>query len=225
MSKIVVANFKSNKTLQELNSWLETFVSESKDFASTIVLCPPFPFLALAAKAIEKTQLKLGTQDISPFPAGAYTGAVSVRNLEGLNVTHAIVGHSERRRYFHETDNDVANKVRESIEAGITPIVCVTKATVTSQAHAIEANYRKKVIVAFEPVENIGTGITDTLDDILATKTLVTEAFGEVPYLYGGSVDPKTDQDILNSPEINGFLVGGASLSAEGFGKLVQLIS
>lgn len=223
--KIIIANWKSNKNETEAASWLKTAVPALKSAEAKIVIAPAFNLLTTASTSIKDTNLKLGTQDISPFPAGAYTGAVGVKNLEDLGVAYAIVGHSERRRYFHETNNEIANKVREALAAGITPIVCVTKDTVNDQANTIEPELRTKVVVAFEPIENIGTGITDTLEDILATKEMVKQAFGDVPYVYGGSVDQKTEAEILTHPEIDGFLVGGASLNAEGFVSLVKLIS
>ncbi len=222
--KTIIANWKSNKNVDEARTWLEEALPSLEKSASTIIIAPSFSHLPVLAWALGKSSVKLGVQDISPFPAGAYTGAVGVKNLENLKISHAIVGHSERRKYFHESNNDVANKVRESLLAGITPIVCVTKDLVSDQAHTIEDEYRNRVMVAFEPVENIGTGTTDTLEDILETKKLVVQAFGDVPYIYGGSVDENTDSKILKSSEIDGFLVGGASLSASKFVKLVQLI-
>jgi triosephosphate isomerase len=223
--KIIIANWKSNKNEVEAGSWLKIAVPALKSAESKIVIAPAFNLLTVTSNLIKGTNLVLGTQDISPFPAGAYTGAVGVKNLEALGVTYAIVGHSERRRYFHETSNEIANKVREALAAGITPIVCVTKDTVSEQGNAIEPELRSKVVVAFEPIENIGTGVSDTLEDILATKEMVKQAFGEVPYIYGGSVDQKTETQILTHPEIDGFLVGGASLNAENFVSLVKLIS
>ncbi len=182
----------------------------------------PYPFLALVPK---DRKFELAIQDISPFPAGAYTGAVTARNLDGFGVQYAIVGHSERRRYFYETNQDVANKVTMCVEAGITPIVCVTRDEVEAQANSIADAERKKCIVVFEPVEHIGTGTTDTLEHILKIRARVRTAFGDVPFLYGGSVDTKSDTELLLHKGIDGFLVGSASLDAGEFSKLISVFN
>lgn len=209
---------------------MDHFEKQMRSLPSTlqVILAPPFVDLMFFSNRLLNTEknshVKLAVQDISPFPAGAYTGAIGTKNLEGFGVSYAIVGHSERRHYFHETNNEVANKVRESLACHITPIVCVTKDTVIPQASAIEDRDRSHVIVAFEPIENIGTGITDSLSDILQTKERVTNSFGDVPYIYGGSVDTKTDPDLLRSDAVDGFLVGTASLEADAFRALLKLM-
>lgn len=222
--KIIIANWKSNKNLSEAASWIENALPALETSSNTIILAPAFNLLDSVSQKISDTKVYLGSQDLSPFPAGAYTGAVGTKNLEDTNVKYTILGHSERRKYFHETNNDVANKAREALLAKITPIVCVTKDTVFEQANALEKEARSNAIVAFEPIEHIGTGTTDNLEDILETKKMVMEAFGNVPYIYGGSVDTHTDAKILKSPEIDGFLVGGASLDAAQFVSLVGMI-
>lgn len=222
--KLIIANWKSNKNLSEAKTWLNKAIPALKDAGEDIIICPPLPFIPTVLEIIKNSNLKIGIQDLSSFPAGSYTGAVGTKNLEDLNISYAIVGHSERRRYFHETNSDVANKVREALLADIKPIVCVTKDTIIDQAHALEKADKKNVIVAFEPIANIGTGIADSLDDILKTKKLVLEAFGDVPYVYGGSVDLNTELELLAHDEIDGFLVGTASLDADTFIKLVSLI-
>ena len=221
--KTIIANFKSNKNRQEIQEWISQFsgLRTQDSNSSTVVLCPPVPYLASFA---ETKNVELGVQDLSPFPAGAYTGAIGTHNLEGLDVRYAIIGHSERRRYFHESPQDVANKVREAVSSGITPIVCVTKEQLNETANAIEREHRAKIMVAFEPIEHIGTGESDTLEDILKTKEWVRAAFGSVPYIYGGSVNPNTDPAILHSDEIDGFLVGTACLDPKTFIELIQKV-
>jgi triosephosphate isomerase len=220
--KIVIANFKSNKNKAEIQDWISSYSKLQPNISSTVVLCPPFPHL-LAFEVLCTERTVLGVQDISSYPAGAYTGAVGVHNLDGFSVQYAIIGHSERRRYFHENTQDIASKVRESLSASIKPIVCVTKDQINDTANALSEEERRQIIVAFEPIEHIGTGTSDTLDNILETKKWVQQAFGNVPYIYGGSANPKTDPAILHSEDIDGFLVGSACLDPKIFSDLLQL--
>lgn len=221
--KMIIANFKSNKSKSEIDEWIQGFMptSTSKQRQATIVLCPPMPYLTTFFPLLQEN-IKLGVQDISMYPSGSYTGAISSHNLEGLDVTYAIVGHSERRSHFHETSTDVANKVRECLSAHIVPIVCVTKDEINATANILDEHERKQCIVAFEPIEHIGTGESDTLTHILETKNWVRTAFGNVPYIYGGSVNPSTDLTILQSDQIDGFLVGSASLDPKKFRSLIE---
>ncbi len=227
--KYVIANFKSNKNSEEIADWVKQFAPQLQktnyDRSTTIVLCPAFPHLSLFDEVQKITTVFIGVQDISPYPAGSYTGAVSSLNLEGLGVKYAIIGHSERRRYFHETNTDVANKVRECIEHNIVPIICVTKDEINAQANAIDESDRKKLLVTFEPIEHIGSDETDTIEHILDVKEHVKTAFGNVPFLYGGSVNSTSDRKLLTSPEIDGFLVGSASLKVETFTDLLGSIA
>lgn len=211
-----------------MQEWVTAFTaqfhSSSRPVTDKIVLCPPFAQIPSLRPLTDEPSIALGVQDISPFPAGSYTGAIGTKNLEGLGVQFAIVGHSERRRYFHETSQDVAMKVSECLAAGITPIVCVTKEQINEQANLLKEEERNKVLVAFEPIEHIGTGTSDTLAHILETKDWVLKAFGTVPYIYGGSVNPQTDPAILQSDKIDGFLVGSASLDPNSFFDLLMHI-
>lgn len=226
--KLLVLNWKSHKTLTEAKTWLATVGPKAALSEYTLVLCPPFPFVEALHKEIEnkKYHITLGVQDLSPFPAGAYTGAVSARNLEELDVKYTIVGHSERRKYFHETMQEVANKVSEAIAAGITPIVCVDKEHIEAQANAILESERGKCIVAYEPVGHIGTGEVDDIKDVLTVAEHIREAFGEqAPVLYGGSVDGDTADMFLKSNALHGALVGGASLSEKEVLKMAALMA
>lgn len=232
MLKLIVANLKSNKTQEEMQSWttdLLTHLQKSTfpNDSLSLIIAPTFPALPVLDYRLQQDKhafIQLATQDISPFPAGSYTGAVSTRNLEGLHVTHTIVGHSERRRYFHETHIDVANKVREALAAKITPILCLREEDILDQAAVLESDERKQCIVAFEPQDHIGTGIPDTLEDILKIKEVMTASFGSVPYLYGGSIDAMTDKELLQHPDIDGFLVGSASLTIDSLFSMIDRI-
>lgn len=228
--KTVIANFKSNKSVQEYEEWLHAYEAYLPQLhpSLTVVLAPSFPALSLVStwiKSKSPAQTFLGVQDLSSFPAGAYTGAVSAQNLLDLGVSYAILGHSERRRYFHETTQDVTNKVAECVANQITPIVCVTADQVEAQAAALNDQYKAALLVAYEPIEHIGTGISDSETNILKTKERVVQAFGAVPYIYGGSVNPSTESSILQEESIDGFLVGTASLTATTFTSLLSALS
>lgn len=226
--RLIVANWKSHKTLPEAIDWTKKFRSfiEShrqkfeKPGAPLIVIAPPYPFLFQVAELLTGLpNVSVGVQDISPFPAGKYTGAVSTRNLEGLPITHAIVGHSERRRYFRETNQEVANKVDLLIEAGITPIICVDQPYIDSQAYLIDKKLRMKCVVAYEPLESIGTGLSQEVAKVLPIVDEIKAAFGNLPIIYGGSVDVENIDTYLLATD--GVLVGGASLEVEEFEKLL----
>jgi triosephosphate isomerase len=230
-AKLVIANFKSHKNRTEFESWLTDFESNQSKLLKDvhIILAPSFPNLSLFADKLGEKKLgssiSLAVQDLSSFPAGAYTGAVSTRNLDGFGVTYAILGHSERRRYFHETEMDVASKVREAIDANISPLVCVTASDIGPQAAAMDDTLRSKVSIVFEPIEAIGTGKADDFTHVKDIQKRVSEAFGPVPFLYGGSVGADTDPRFFSDPTIAGFLVGTTSLEVDSFMSLVTTIA
>lgn len=218
MSKFIIANWKSNKTIVEAKNWLESV--RLFDFDSDylkVVVAPPSVFLPTARESLPAS-INVAAQDISSFASGSYTGAVSARNLEGL-VSHVIVGHSERRRYFGETSQDVAQKAEQAIAFGITPIVCVDESEIQSQAAAIVSQILNKCIVAYEPVSAIGTGNNVPVDKVTSVSAQIRESFGSVPIIYGGSVDETNVSEYLLV--CDGVLVGGASLDVDQFGKLL----
>lgn len=226
--RLLVANWKSNKNRLEVSDWLDEFeqllresnVDLTGAAAPKAVICPPFPFVDQVSQVVQGwSGISLGVQDISPYPAGSYTGAVSVRNLSEFGITHAIVGHSERREYFGETDVVVANKVELLLEAGITPIVCVDVAYIESQATVINSQLRQNCVVAYEPVASIGTGLSQEVAKVLPVVSQITDAWGKVPVLYGGSISPENVAAYYLA--CNGVLVGGASLKAASFMELL----
>lgn len=222
---LIIANWKSHKSRDGAVEWMdtyETWVIQQGLTGVKVVLAPAFPALMFLANRLLKPELKgtyLGVQDLSPFPAGAYTGAVSTQNLEGLNVRYAIIGHSERRRYFHETNQAVANKVDLAVQAGITPVVCVDAEYVHTQAAAIGTELTKHCIVAYEPLEAIGTGHNQPVAEVEPVVKEISVAFGAVPVLYGGSVTAANISEYLRVCQ--GALVGGASLKAADFTALL----
>ncbi|NCN87820.1 MAG: triosephosphate isomerase, partial [Candidatus Pacebacteria bacterium] len=145
--------------------------------------------------------------------------AVSAVNLEGLNVEYAVVGHSERRHYFAESDIDVANKVDQAVEAGITPVVCVDEEYIESQSYAIDNKYFDKCIIAYEPLSAIGTGDEMDSDKVLEVVKRIRQVFGDVRVIYGGSVNGSNVKEYLKV--CDGVLVGGASLKVKEFEDII----
>lgn len=231
MSKLYIANWKSNKNRKEAQTWIKQFIDEVKPglavgkITDKIVVAPPFPFLQDLLAAIDSANLDkyihLAVQDISPYEAGSYTGAVSAMNLEGFNVKYAIVGHSERRKYFRETSEDVANKVESCMTGEITPVVCVDLPEVEKQAKLIDSKFHSKTIVAYEPVEHIGTGIAQPLDEILDAIKRIKNHFPSSKTIYGGSVNLDNVEAMKQEQAIEGFLVGSTSLKADAFAQLI----
>lgn len=223
--KLILANWKSNKTFSEAVAWLNIVGPLSKNSAYTIVLCPPSVFLAPINSIIQqqKFAVHLGVQDLSQFPAGAYTGAVCARNLTDLGVRYALIGHSERRRYFHETIQEVANKVEFAVEEDIIPIVCLREEDVVAQAASLSMEIRKKIIVLYETVGHIGTGEVEDLEHVKQVVQTIQKVFEmKVPVLYGGSVSDSTRDQFLQEELLAGIGVGTKSLDAKEFGKIIK---
>ena len=214
----IVANWKSNKTSIQVQEWFEKFALYKNQLTGkpqkTMVVCVPFTYLPLAKKFIEKYNLPvhLGAQDLSSFGEGAYTGAINSKQL-GEYVGFTIIGHSERRLCFHETDEEIVKKQRIASESGIKTILCVQSAQ-TQVAEGAE-------IIAYEPVSAIGTGNPDTPENAASVaKNFLSK---NIPFvLYGGSVTPENVKQFTAKDEISGVLVGGASLDPETFFQIIN---
>ena len=211
-----------------------------------VVVCPPFTALAAVKNALGGSVVKLGAQNIHWADQGAYTGEVSPGMLKDIGCDYAIIGHSERRQYFAETDSGVNQKTKAALKAGLTPIVCVgetleeresgsTEKVVEIQVKegltGLSAAQVASLVIAYEPVWAIGTGKTASADDANAVcafiRRTVSDVFGAasaeaVRVQYGGSVKPDNIAELMSKPDIDGALVGGASLDAAVFGKLFQ---
>lgn len=228
MKKIfLVANWKSHKNIQEAHTFITRFLSssfinwlhasqEEKALTKEIILCPPFHLLSELAKMITdihvKVPVELGAQDISPFASGSHTGEVSASEVVGL-VKYIIIGHSERRREFGETDELVARKVKEALRAGLEPIVCVQE-----ESTPVPDGVR---IIAYEPLSAIGSGKPDSPEDALRVAS--TFKSSGVPYvLYGGSVTSENVHKFTSLEGIDGVLVGGASLDPDSFAEIIK---
>ncbi len=221
MKKIIVANFKSNKTVEETVSWFQEFdnlITDTLDLE--LVIAPQVLALSVVKPSVK---FSLAIQDLSSFPAGKYTGAVSVQNLKGLDIKYAILGHSERRKYFHETSHDVLLKVEQSISAGITPIICVDSSYLAEQLNLIASNLIEKCIIAYEPSQAIGSGANEDVGRVKEVVKKIHRLAGDIPVIYGGSVDEFNINEYLMVTD--GVLVSTASLNVKQFVKVVQTVS
>ena len=243
---IIAGNWKMNMTPADAEALVSALIPLVKDAKCDVVVCPPYVDLCVVSKLVEGTNIHLGAQNVHWAAKGAFTGEVSADMLKAFGVEYAIIGHSERRQYFGETDESVNARAKAALAAGITPIICVgetleqresgvTAAFVSGQAKAalagMSAEDVKSLVIAYEPIWAIGTGKTATADDANATiaviRQAVAEAFGqavadEVRIQYGGSMNPKNASELMAMPEIDGGLIGGASLKAEDFSKVVN---
>lgn len=219
---LIVANWKSHKNLTSAFEWAEQLSVWHWSAEVELVIAPPTPLLWPLAKQIEKLGVnwQLATQDISPFPAGSYTGAVSWQNLEGLPIKYGIVGHSERRRYFGDTAQRVANKVDLLLQANVTPIVCLDAPDLAAQTAVLSGQQRAACVVAYEPLAAIGSGTSADINEIIQQAARIQQVFAPQAILYGGSVTSKNLPDI--SANCAGVLVGSASLNVDDFGALLQ---
>jgi len=217
MSFLVVANFKSNLTEAEVKTWL----SQVKPMPGMVV-APSFPHLSMIHDL--KPMISLAAQDVSSFPPGSYTGAINAVQLKELGVTYCLVGHSERRRYFHETSNDIAGKVRELVSSGITPIICLEESDVVPQFSALEAEYYDKCIYCFEPGIGLGGTVTATIADIEKVKNQIYQFVPEARFMYGGSVTLDNVESLLPL-KLTGLLVATASLNPHNFISIIEKVA
>lgn len=226
---IIIANWKSNKNYEGVENWMERFgelaMAEGIGESVKVVIAPSYCHLDVVSKkiaGIDNEKVALATQDLSQFSAGSYTGAVSGVNLDSFHVKYSILGHSERRRYFHETDAEVAMKVDQAINNGIIPVVCVDDEYVESQAMSIESEYLGKCIVAYEPLSAIGSGKNENVGKVKEVVEKIKSFFGDVPVIYGGSVNDMNVAEYLLV--CDGVLVGSASLDCDSFWRIVNNI-
>jgi len=244
---IMTGNWKMHKTVDdatELVEQLKQALADVKD--REILVCPPFTALAAVAEALEGSNIQLGAQNLYPADEGAYTGEISPRMLEDVGCSYVILGHSERRQHFGESDPFINHKVKMALDHGLKPILCVGetleqrgegrhKTVVSMQVyrglHGIDAEAMKEVAIAYEPIWAIGTGQTarpEQADELhCAIRNNVEGLFGEdvaqeTCIMYGGSVKPDNVDELMAQPDVDGALVGGASLNVESFIRIVK---
>ncbi len=245
--KLIAGNWKMNKTAADGVALIKDITAEIGRLGSVdIVVCPPFTALESAAKALEGQSVKLGAQNMHPEKSGAYTGEVSAEMLRALFVSHVILGHSERRTYFAETDAFINKKVVASLANQLKPILCVGETLAEREAGStlavvqrhveeglkgVTAEQITNVVIAYEPVWAIGTGkvaTTAQAQEVHAfIRDLLTKLYGaplaqKVRILYGGSMKPSNAPELLAEKDIDGGLIGGASLEARSFIDLVK---
>ncbi len=244
---IIAGNWKMNKNHEEAGTLAREIVEYTGDIdESEIVLCPPFTSLSAVHDAVAGTHVKLAAQNMHWEEKGAYTGEISANMLLTLGCHYVILGHSERRAYFHETDEVVARKVNAAKDAGLTPIVCVgetrdqrekgiTEKVIETQVKGafggLASDRFRGIVIAYEPVWAIGTGLTATSQQAQDThgfiRKLLIEMFDEAVadetrIQYGGSMKPANARELLNEPDIDGGLIGGAALAAASFADIVK---
>lgn len=252
----MAGNWKMNKTFQEAEDLLDELAGrlneEQEDQDVEVIVCPPYLYVEMAhdlcSDEDDATQVyySVGVQDVSEHDKGAHTGEVSAAMLSSMDVEYCIVGHSERRRYFGETDAQVARKVEQLLQNEITPIVCCGEQAEDREAgkqfEVIGRQLKEglfnlkpldfsRLIIAYEPVWAIGTGKTATPEQAqeihVWIRNQIQEQYGKeiarvIPILYGGSCNAKTAKDLFAQPDIDGGLIGGASLNADDFIAIVN---
>ena len=243
---IITGNWKMNKTPKEtaeLMNQLKPLVAQAE---CEVVVCPPAVCLAAAAEALKGSNIKLGAQNVHWARSGAFTGEISADMLKALDVEYVILGHSERRQYFGETDEGVNKRALFALSNGLIPIICVgesleqrekgvTAEVVSSQVRealkGFTAENAADTVIAYEPIWAIGTGKTATSEQanevIMQIRGVVRELFGEetaekTRIQYGGSMNPKNASELMGMSDIDGGLIGGASLKAEDFAAVVN---
>ena len=244
--KVIAGNWKMNMLPGEAIEFITELEPLVKDTKNEVILCIPYTDLFYALLTAQNTNIKIGAQNMHFEEKGAYTGEVSGKMLKSINVEYVIIGHSERRQYFNETDETVNKKIKAAFANGLKPIVCVgetleqreagkTVEIITKQTElALEGLTEEQVkntIIAYEPIWAIGTGKTATSEDannsIKEIRNKIADIYGkdvaeEVIIQYGGSVKSTNAKELFEMSDIDGGLVGGASLKAEEFSKIVN---
>ena len=246
--RIIAGNWKMNKGVGESQTLAADIKRDLAECSEVeVVLCPPFTSLQTVADTVGETAIKFGAQNMHWEASGAYTGEISALMLRSLYCHFVILGHSERRMYFGETDSIINKKTKAALAATLTPIVCVgetleerqsdkqaavVRTQITGSLAGIAPADLKKVVIAYEPVWAIGTGLTATPEQAQEMHAFIRsllkemsqdDVAGSVRILYGGSMKPSNASELLAKPDIDGGLIGGAALEAKSFVELVRI--
>lgn len=244
INSIVAGNWKMNKTPMEGKIFIKKMISDLDSIGDTnVIICPPFTGLSSLSKS---SKYNLGAQNCYLKDSGAYTGEISVEMLKDCGVKYVILGHSERRSIFSEDDVSIGKKVKKVLDGGITPILCIgetveqlndglAKETVSEQLNkGLNAlSSLKNIVIAYEPVWAIGTGLTASVEKVAEIHQFIrmtlSAIFSEeesdlIPILYGGSVNSDNAEELIDVDNVNGFLIGGASLDVEKFVDIINIV-
>ncbi len=243
---VIAGNWKMNKTRPEAKALIEALVPLAKDAGCEVVICVPFTNLETAVELTKGTNVKVGAQNCHFAKSGAYTGEISADMLTEVGVEYVVLGHSERRQYFAETDETVNKRTKAALEAGLKPIVCVgellweRECNITEEVIArqikldfydVSAEDLKKCIIAYEPVWAIGTGKTATADQAQEVCAFIRDTLAKlygkdvadtITIQYGGSMNAGNAAELLSKPDVDGGLIGGASLKAPDFATIIS---
>ncbi len=247
--RIVAGNWKMNKTFQEAEDLMFEIsdqLTEKGAGETEVIVCPPYMFLEMSSDIAAENEFMVGAQNISQFESGAYTGEISASMLESMGITHVILGHSERRTYFGETDKIISAKIDSALKHNLVPIYCcgevlaeretekhfdVVRQQVSEALFHLAPEVIKNIIIAYEPVWAIGTGVTASpaqAQEMHAfIRSLLTEKFGasvsdEISILYGGSCNAQNAAELFANPDVDGGLIGGAALKAVDFVTIIN---
>ena len=237
---IVTGNWKMNASKETVNTLVMGILSGMSEVKAKVIVCAPSPYMSQVEALITQSQLNLGAQDLNVNASGAFTGEVSADMIKDFGVQYVVVGHSERRSMYGETDQVVADKVRVALDNNLTPLFCIgetleereagnMESVVTRQIQAVidlsGIDSFKNIIIAYEPVWAIGTGVTATPQQAQDAHAFIRSMLAQnnadiaqsTPILYGGSMNPGNAVELISCEDIDGGLIGGASLKAEDF--------
>jgi triosephosphate isomerase (TIM) len=245
-NKLVIGNWKMNGCLATIQTLLDDLLSETpNNLMQNCVVLPPSIYLSYVSKALALSAIKWGVQNIYPLDSGAYTGEISGKMAQDFACRYVLVGHSERRRYFHEDEKFIAEKFHYVVDHDMIPILCVgetqeernqglTETVLQEQLRVITSHsVLHNCVVAYEPVWAIGTGVTPTPDKVQAVHAFIRSCLSQIdvtmaqntPILYGGSLNNTNSKAMFAMPDVDGGLIGAASLSAKTFVEILKCIN
>jgi len=247
-NKVIAGNWKMNKDVFESADLINGLKKGLEKAKAEVIICPPYTSLVIAQQLLKGSSIKLGAQDVSVHDDGAFTGEISVKMLKSVGCEYVIVGHSERRQYFQESNELINQKAKKVLAAGMKTIICVgetleerekniTDKVITAQVKGVLSGLTQadldRVIIAYEPVWAIGTGKTATTQQAEDVHQLIRKLVAQLyawPVAekliiqYGGSVKPENAKELLNQADIDGALVGGACLKADSFAAIINAV-